>query len=443
MFVGAAPKPVIEQITRVVPFGEWGKVFVGCSGSFRFDRAVKQRHWKVEVHSNDVSLLSCGLGALATGKTFDLTFKDRLRFMQTKLKSDDFRGRVAAVMVALQMAKHKGDNPRAVSHFRHYQNNFDRFLDGARDKLDGFLEGLAIESFTAGNFNGQVARAVAEGGGVAAFPPTYKGGYERIYKFLDEHTDWPAPDYELWDPAGLEGWVQDLDSNGVRYCVISDRLFESLEPVAVFRGSVNKPIYAYADSTKASVKGKQYRSAPFGYTVVDPAALTAAATVKIVRAKSEHMNFLKDRYLAKGIQHVTGMDNFLVYLDDHLAGGFILNRPKFGEQDSLYLLSDFALAWEPRLSKLIAMLATSREIVQLMERKLLIKVKRIKTTAFTDKPISMKYRGVYELTARKAGFLNYASGVREQSPQDIYGEWFQKHAQGQNPGGAPGRPAAA
>ena len=67
MFVGAVPRPAVEQITRSVPFTEWRQVFVGCSGSFRFDRAVRDVHPTVAVHSNDVSLLSCSLGALATG----------------------------------------------------------------------------------------------------------------------------------------------------------------------------------------------------------------------------------------------------------------------------------------------------------------------------------------------------------------------------------------
>ena len=66
--------PAVEQITRTVPFTEWREVFVGCSGSFRFDRAVRDVHPSVRVHSNDVSLLSCALGALAAGTTVNLSF---------------------------------------------------------------------------------------------------------------------------------------------------------------------------------------------------------------------------------------------------------------------------------------------------------------------------------------------------------------------------------
>jgi hypothetical protein len=43
MFIGAVPKEVVGQVLSTVPFDAWGDVYVGCSGSFRFDRAVKMR----------------------------------------------------------------------------------------------------------------------------------------------------------------------------------------------------------------------------------------------------------------------------------------------------------------------------------------------------------------------------------------------------------------
>jgi hypothetical protein len=88
MFVGAVPRPAVEQITRSVPFTDWRQVFVGCFGSFRFDRAVKDVHPTIAVHSNDVSLLSCSLGALgalATDGEFPIAFKRRLAFIEELL----------------------------------------------------------------------------------------------------------------------------------------------------------------------------------------------------------------------------------------------------------------------------------------------------------------------------------------------------------------------
>ncbi len=427
MFTGAVPRPAVEQITRVVPFTEWGEVFVGCSGSFRFDRAAKSVHPTVRVHSNDVSLLSCALGTLATGAEFPLAFTGRLAFMEEALAGEPFAARVAAVQLALEMAKYRADNQYAQEHFAHYRDAFPTFLGSARKRLAEFLQGLDIASFFAGDFREQARRAAAVGGGVAAFPPTYKGGYERLYRFLDENTTWERPGYAIWDPAKIEDWLDELDRMGVHYCVLTDRALDHHEPVTVYRGQSNKPVFTFADRSRSSVRRAMHRVEPFGYKPVNPAELGPTAKVELLKATSAQMNFLKDAYLAKGIAHVSGIANFLVMLDGKLAGGFILSNDKFGG-DSVYLLSDFTLSAKSRVSKLIAMLASCELVIRQLEIRLVHRIDCIHTTAFTDRPVSMKYRGIYDLTGRKPGMLNYASKVRRQTPDEIYAEWWRRFA---------------
>ena len=41
----------------------------------------------------------------------------------------------------------------------------------------------------------------------------------------------------------------------------------------------------------------------------------------------------------------------------------------------------------------------------------------------------MKYRGIFRLDAKKDGFLNYSSEVRDKTLDEIYGEWFKKYGQ--------------
>ncbi len=137
------------------------------------------------------------------------------------------------------------------------------------------------------------------------------------------------------------------------------------------------------------------------------------------------MNFLKDIYLAKGIANTGGLANFLVLIDGNLAGGFIYARSKFGD-DNIYLLSDFALSPKSRVSKLIAMLTTSETLIARMEIKLMQRIGKVYSTAFTNKPVSMKYRGIFELVGRKPGMLNYASEIRRQTPAAIYADWFER-----------------
>ena len=439
MFVGAVPRQAVEQITRTVPFMEWREVFVGCSGSFRFDRAVKDVHPTVRVHSNDVSLLSCSLGALATGAEFPIGFKGRLAFIENALAGEPFAARVAAVEVALEMAKYKGTNDYARAHFAHYQERFADFLTPVRTRLDSLLTHLQIASFHPGDFREQARRAAEAGGGVAAFPPTYKNGYERLYRFVDDCTDWARPSYDIWDPANLENWLDDLDVLGVRYCVLTDHLLERHQPVTVYRGETNKPVFTFADHAASSVRRSTHGSEPFRYRALDPVLLTPTSEVEIITASSAQMNFLKDIYLAKGIAHTSGIANFLVLIDGHLTGGFIYARAKFGG-DVIYLLSDFALAPKSRVSKLIAMLATSAAVIDRMEVKLVQRIESVVTTAFTDRPVSMKYRGIFEIIGRSPGMINYASKVRRTTPAGVYAEWFQRFVANARYKGAPVRP---
>ena len=428
MFIGAVPKEVIGQVLSTVPFDEWGDVYVGCSGSFRFDRAVKMRHPGCRVYSNDVSLLTCSIGELAMGREFPIKFKGALEFVESAIAGLDFRGRVAAVMVASAMGKFTGKNEYARSHFRHYCEHFRPFVEDALPRLAAIVAEIKIEEYYGGDFVEQADRAEKAGGGMACFAPTYKGGYERIYKLVNENVDWPAPAYGIWNPDSLPGFIASLEDRKIPYCVISDQVLQDRTPTTEWRGS-NKPVYTYASNQAASYRRRFRNETPFKYTAVDPGAITGQSKVTVCDADNKRMTYLKNVYLSKGIDHTSGQINRLVFIDGALAGGFTYSQTQFGDKTrELYLLSDFSIVRERKISKLIPMIAACREVIEPINHRLLIKVESISTTAFTTKPVSMKYRGVYELAKRATDHLQYSSVIRDLSIQDVFNEWHRKFA---------------
>ena len=56
---------------------------------------------------------------------------------------------------------------------------------------------------------------------------------------------------------------------------------------------------------------------------------------------------------------------------------------------------------------------------------------KIWTTAFTDKPVSMKYRGPMKLLKRGEGFLNYGAPWTDLPEVEIYPRWWK--TQGSRP----------
>ena len=146
------------------------------------------------------------------------------------------------------------------------------------------------------------------------------------------------------------------------------------------------------------------------------------------------MTFLKDVYLKKGITHTPGMVNYLVRVDDMLVGGLIYTLPKFGEKASIYLLSDFAISQQGRLSKLVTRLACNGEILHDLGKRFVNRYREVKTTAFSDNPVSMKYRGIFELSKREEKnapegkfMLNYVGARIDETPQQAFEWWYGKH----------------
>lgn len=220
--------------------------------------------------------------------------------------------------------------------------------------------------------------------------------------------------------------MEELEQLGVPHLVVTDHQVEGHTPVAEYRPQRNRTVYAFGHTRGTSLRAARVRTEPFRYRPVDPSELGPETAVRLVLADAARMNFLKDRYLAPGIEHVSGELNVLVYLGEALAGGFIYRRDRRGSVSNVYLLSDFAVTREGRISKLVAMLASARAAFRVFETKSLIRAETVTTTAFTDLPISMKYRGIYELVSRKPGMLNYGSRVREGPPQAIYAEWWRR-----------------
>jgi hypothetical protein len=437
VFTGAIPKPCIEQAFKIVPLSHGDTVFVCCSGSFRLEQAVMATGLGCPVHSNDVSLLSVMLGRHLTGAPVEFRFKGRLEPLEDALPDGGSVSRLGAIGVALELAKYKGNSEHARAHFGHLMARADEYVTKARDKVAKYCERVRVTSFFAGDFRDHAERAIARGAVLFAWPPTYRGGYERLYKFLHDNVEWHEPSYRLFDPKDLDAWIRELDRSGIRYCVCADHALEGRKARAVYESGRNKPVFLYAsDSHGSSVRRNAHSVAPIGYRLVDPAALRESAKIRLVKVPAPVMNFIKDRFLKPGLVHSDGMMRFVVLIDGKLAGGFIYARDSSGTIDWVYLLCDFSVApksvSDRKLSKLIAMLATGREAIGHWNRARMQRTTHVFTTAFTDQPASMKYRGIFKLHSKKPGVLNYSSDVRDLDNDAIYRDWFKRYAGGRS-----------
>jgi hypothetical protein len=164
---------------------------------------------------------------------------------------------------------------------------------------------------------------------------------------------------------------------------------------------------------------------------------------------------LRSQYMNPGIKPGQASLPVAVLCDGKMIGVFAFSTaPTLTnwsqiEGPTIYLLSDFPVAPTsyPRLSKLVLYAALSIESKLLAERVSHQRVRSVVTTAFARRPVSMKYRGLFDLLTRaetksdlpaggggiadayySQGFkLNYASGIGRWTLADGLSEWKRKH----------------
>ena len=443
VFAGAVPRQCIEQVFRILDMSRVERAYICCSGSFRFEQALLAHAPNIQLHSNDVSLLSTAIGRHLTREPLSFRFVESLSWLEEALAGASSVTRLAAIAIALDISRYRGSSEFARRHMAHYRANIAHYLGVATEKMTKYLEGLRIESFFAGDFREHARRGAAEGGLVLSWPPTIKNAYERDFRFVNMNVAWEPPPYDVFDPKDLAGWIAELRELGALFCILSDQRLEEHAPSALYTTGRAKRFYAYtSDAESSSLRRNLTRATPFRYRLVEPPTLRADTRVDVIEVSKEAMNFIKDKYQLPGLVHTDGLYRFLVFLDGALAGGFVYSWmsgksfPSISRLKTIYLLSDFATSRRRKLSKLIAMLATGGDSVERLDRRSVRRSTHIVTSTFTGRPVSMKYRGIFKLLSRRtegSPCVNYISEVRRVPNSAIYADWWRRYGSAPDP----------
>ncbi len=156
----------------------------------------------------------------------------------------------------------------------------------------------------------------------------------------------------------------------------------------------------------------------------------------IVVLPSAEFNELRSMYLNPGISPGGVLQAYGFLVDGVLVGTWAISRPDAMKAIAsgdispyAYLISDFPVGDGSvrRLSALVLRAALSHEAQLLAERVLHRRVRGLVTTAFTSKPVSMKYRGLFRLLSRKEEggkyVLNYGARMGEWTLQEGLETW--------------------
>lgn len=118
-----------------------------------------------------------------------------------------------------------------------------------------------------------------------------------------------------------------------------------------------------------------------------------------------------------------------MFFADGLAFGFaVFSKYSSRRMGELMGLSDFVVnSKTKRLSKLLIMLELTHDVRMVIARSVQEYFDIIYTPVYTQKPVSMKYRGVFKLEKREPGKLTYFGTFNESTIKETYKKWLKNN----------------
>jgi hypothetical protein len=426
-FIGSINAETRKWLGNNGPAFDGREVWVGCSGAFTVEQILSRYAPKAKIWGNDVSLYSSVLGAYLAGQTLDLSVREE-KFEWLTPYLIDVEAKAAAVMVLFEVLKYeKADNLFKQRHWAHYLNNFEGFHQATVARLRERKKEIRLECYTSKDIY-ELLDEMPEEAVAIAFLPTYAGGYERMFRRMEEIFDWDRPNYGLIDAERKAAILENMKQRD--FLFLDDKEWPDLPLVAAVRKARMKPVYIYSNM-EALRRGvmKQQRHAefvPFS-RLSDEDEITPESKLTITPTINRVVNYYRDVYLSKGVGIPADGEVPLVAAVDGKVFGFLIYSRMQGGGD-VYLLADFVVnsCRYRRLAKLLLLVTQTREVQRLLEEKFLLEIPKCRTMVFTDKPVSMKYRGLYQLARRDPGKLVYETDMGILDLSEVIPLWLKK-----------------
>lgn len=420
MFQGSLPEKAIKVISNIVKGWDCNKIYVGCCGNLSVERSIS-KFYKGNIYSCDVTIYSCTLGRYFAGKPLKVKWNEayngRCKYLAKYCKtSEDL---VATMLLATEILKFDNPDEKRMNQYAYrmlgaYEKQFPKLhkktvenIKSVKLKLSGFFCGDVMEFL----------ERLDHSGGFISFPPFYKGGYEKMWEQLERIFVFKKPEYKIFDPDTdihvFANKVKKVDN----FIIGTERLLPEFKEhycSTVMTGN-GKPIYLYSSETKRKIfvkeKKRKYtlkvkRLSPEREDIGSP------DNIKICELNHGQFEELRAVYLDKGISPKTETAAYGVFTkdQDELLGCFAISSSltltdfqTSIDGPTMYLMSDFAVRPTKikHLSKLVLYCVLSKEVKFLMEGVLGSRVNSIVTNAFCNNPVSMKYRGIFELLHKR------------------------------------------
>lgn len=225
---------------------------------------------------------------------------------------------------------------------------------------------------------------------------------KRAFKLISENSDLKS-DFSV-ARNDYYNLVESIPSDSYFYYFSNSPYLRNLHKIAMWnnssgeRQSAGRFLYCNKPTAQnnASTSYSSYRIECNEIVPPDDLEITDASKLMIERVNPPLLHCLQKKYIKKVDQCSVCKFAFVVKYDKYTLGGFGFTLPQPKGYD-LFQLTDFCTNNAiPRLSKLILYCIQSVGVQRYLSRRMRKLCEKVISCAYTHKPVSMKYRGVYK-----------------------------------------------
>ena len=225
---------------------------------------------------------------------------------------------------------------------------------------------------------------------------------KRAFKLISENSDLKL-DFSV-DNNDYYNLVESIPSDSYFYYFSNSPYLRNLHKIAMWnnssgeRRSAGRFLYCNKPTAQnnASTSYSSYRIECNEIVPPDDLEITDPNKLMIERVSPPLLHCLQKKYIKKVDQCSVCQFAFVVKYDKYTLGGFGFTLPQHKGYD-LFQLTDFCTNNTiPRLSKLILYSIQSVGVQRYLSRRMRKLCEKVISCAYTHKPVSMKYRGVYK-----------------------------------------------
>lgn len=334
---------------------------------------------------------------LANGKT-SLTYKDKLAWLEDYNNPTPSR-QLALALYAVKLQKYfMSESARNSAVFEALKIKARESIEKTEEANERLMRLLTTCDFHVGTLEEAIKNKKVIFFNFGRMEKKQK----RAFKLISENSDLKL-DFSV-ESNDYYNLVESIPSDSYFYYFSNSPYLRNLHKIAMWnnssgeRRSAGRFLYCNKPTAQnnASTSYSSYRIECNEIVPPDDLEITDASKLMIERVNPPLLHCLQKKYIKKVDQCSVCQFAFVVKYDKYTLGGFGFTLHQHKGYD-LFQLTDFCTNNAiPRLSKLILYCIQSVGVQRYLSRRMRKLCEKVISCAYTHKPVSMKYRGVYK-----------------------------------------------